>query len=122
MARILLVDDDDLIRETLTKALTDAGYEIVAARSGRIGLRHLHDAPFDVLVTDVLMPDVDGIETIRQARESDPDLHIIAISGGGVLPKSEYLRMAKKLGATHALAKPFHAGELVALIRTCLGE
>lgn len=116
MAKVLLVDDDDDVRYALGKYLRRAGHEIVEAANGKAALILLATDRFDTVVTDIIMPDADGIElTIAVAREY-PALPVIAISGGGRGNRMDYLRMAKGLGAKATLPKPVDPDELLALI------
>ena len=121
MARILLVDDDALVRDSLTFALEDAGHEVVPAGNGDEGLAALERETFDVVILDMLMPDREGIETIREIRKRWKTLPVLAISGGDKTGWSDFLRMASNLGATDTLAKPFTATELVKRVALLLG-
>jgi DNA-binding NtrC family response regulator len=115
MVRLLLIDDDPQLRRTLAIVLADAGHAVSTAENGRDGLRALRDGAFDLVITDIIMPEMEGMETIRELRHRMPDLKIIAISGGWATSKS-YLDMAEGLGAHYTLAKPFEAQELLDLI------
>ncbi len=121
MANILIIDDNDDLRETLVMLLEDEGYKTNVAPDGTSGLRAFAEARPDIVITDVLMPDADGIETIRKIRALDPKARIIAMSGGALIGNAYYLRMAKTLGAMEVLAKPFEIDDLVRMIETCLG-
>lgn len=114
--KVLLVDDDPLVRETLTVALEAAGHSVQAAENGDIALRHLAGASPDVVVTDIIMPTREGVETIREVHRRYPALPIIAISGGGRLDAFSLLDVAEKFGAVATLAKPFRPQKLVELI------
>lgn len=112
MARIVLVDDTDLFREALQVVLQRAGHEVVAAASG-LGIEGVvagHRA--DLVITDMLMPGRDGVETILALRRRHPGLRIIAMSGGGTRGNLD-LGMATKLGVSATLVKPFEPKELV---------
>ena len=113
MSNILLVDDDDLVRDSLAIALEDAGHQVVAATNGDEGLKALARETFDLVVLDMLMPEREGIETIREIRKTNLSIPVLAISGGDKTGWSDYLRMASVLGANDTLAKPFTASELV---------
>jgi CheY-like chemotaxis protein len=123
MTRILVIDDDELFREFLEKALIGAGFEVVMAADGAEGLRLLKRSPVDLVISDVLMPNKDGLETIREIRGFAADLPIICMTGG-VLADSEEgiddLRMSLAFGATRAIGKPFRAAKLLKLVRECL--
>ena len=116
MIRVLLVDDDENVRYTLARVLRKAGYEVVEAEEGGEALECLNKQPVDVVVTDILMPGMEGIETIMKLREQAAALPIIAISGGGRVGLGEYLESAKLLGADYTFEKPFDERELIARI------
>lgn len=121
MARILLIDDEELVLSTLQTALTKAGHEVVTARNGSEGLAAFRRQPVDLVITDIIMPEKEGIETIIEMRRQTASLPIIAISGGGQAHKSMFLQAAGTLGATRTLAKPFSPSQLVNLVSECLG-
>lgn len=120
MARILVVDDDPNIRQMLRSMLEREGYDVEAAANGRECLEFFRSAPAELVITDIIMPEQEGIETIRQLRADYPNCKIIAISGGGRIGPSDYLSMAKLLGATHTLAKPFDRAQLILAVRESL--
>jgi CheY-like chemotaxis protein len=120
MARILVIDDEELIRETIRMKLEQSGHVVTEAANGVEGLRALEDGLFDLVVTDIIMPEQEGIETIRKIRHRDPLVAIIAISGGGRGRNYQFLDIAKKLGANEALSKPFTGSQLLALVETTL--
>ena len=120
MARILVIDDDDQIRNALRQVLELEGNEVLTARSGKEGLRLFEEYTVDLIVTDIVMPEKEGLETIMELRKTHPDVKIIAISGGGHVQPESYLRMAKQLGASRTLAKPFQREELLAAVRELL--
>ncbi len=121
MANILLVDDDALVRTSLAFALEDAGHRVIQAGNGDEGLAALRNAAFDVVVLDILMPEREGIETIREIRKTWASLPVLAISGGDKTGWSDFLRMASALGANDTLAKPFTAIEFVERVGRLLG-
>jgi DNA-binding response OmpR family regulator len=121
MARILVIDDDDSLRDIMTMMLTEAGHTVRQASDGRKGVALFRAEPADVVVTDLVMPEQEGIETIMELRRSYPRLPIVAVSGG--LDNSEiYLNIAAKVGAHRTLAKPFSAQDLLAAIEDALRE
>jgi DNA-binding response OmpR family regulator len=122
MAKILLVDDDVLVRDSLAFALEDAGHAVVPAGNGDEGLAALQRETFDLVILDILMPEREGIETIREIRKTWKTLPVLAISGGDKTGWSDFLRMASTLGATDTLAKPFTASELVSRVARLLGQ
>ena len=121
MARILIIDDEDELRSMLRQMLEHVGHEVSEAVNGAVGIEiYERDAP-DLIITDIIMPEKEGVETIIALRRADPDLPIIAISGGGRLDATDFLTMAKKLGARHTLTKPFRREQLLEAIDECLG-
>jgi CheY-like chemotaxis protein len=107
MAAILLIDDDDDVRTATALMLERAGHEVTTLPNGRDALARCRETSFDVVITDLVMPEQEGIETIRTLRSENPDLSIIAISGGGGYASgSEYLRTARMLGADATFEKP----------------
>jgi len=112
MAKILLVDDDPDIRSLLKIMLTGEGHDVVEAADGTQALQVAQSQPFDLVLTDLIMPDKEGIETIMELRKKFPRIRIIAMSGGGVGRQEDYLGLAGKLGAMRTLAKPFGIKEL----------
>ena len=122
MATILVIDDDTQMRRMMNRVLSQAGHTVHEAANGRLGIDSFRTHHPSVVVTDILMPEQEGIETIRQMREIAPKLPILAISGGGRGVPLDYLRMAQRLGATEVLAKPFEAEELVEVVARCLAS
>lgn len=118
--RVLLIDDDDLVRKTLRRALEGADFEVVEAADGDQGIRSYKAEPFGVVVTDILMPGKEGIETIIELRRMNPEVRIVAISGGDRVGGQQYLNMAAKLGADRILPKPFRPKELLDAVRDVL--
>lgn len=121
MASVLLIDDDDLVRGLLTKALSKAGHKVAEASDGQQGLDLARAGSFDIVITDLVMPVQEGVETIMTLRRERPKLPIIAISGG-VSRSKLYLDIAGKIGAKRILPKPFTPRELLALIEQVLAE
>ncbi len=107
MSRILLVDDDDPLRSILRVTLAKMGHDVVEARNGKEALRLCHEERPDIVLTDLVMPEKEGIEMIGALRRFHPDVKIIAMSGGGRGSAWDYLKIAKHMGATITLAKPF---------------
>jgi len=122
MARILIIDDEDELRSMLRRMLEQAGHEVTEAVNGAEGIKlYERDRP-DLIITDIIMPEKEGVETIIALRQADPNLPIIAISGGGRLEATDFLTMAKKLGARHTLSKPFRRDQLLEAVGECLAE
>jgi DNA-binding response OmpR family regulator len=104
---ILLIEDNEDIRQATKLKLEHDGYEVTAIANGRKAVSICRDADIDAVITDVVMPDQEGIQTIRMLREMEPMVHIIAISGGGQYASSEeYLHIADALGADRTFQKP----------------
>lgn len=120
MASILVIDDDPLVRTTLRKVLERAGHQVVEAADGIQGLDQYRAHRADVVVTDIIMPDKEGIATIMDLRRVDPAVKIIAISGGGRTGTFDFLRIAKEFGAAKTLQKPFANEALLAAIQECI--
>lgn len=116
MARILIIDDEPAVRAVMRAMLESARHHILEAANGMAALAALAAAPIDVVVTDILMPDRDGIETILDIRKQFPAVKILAMSGGGLCGKHDLLEAAQKLGAHDTMSKPFRKSEILAKI------
>ncbi|HEX9592335.1 MAG TPA: response regulator [bacterium] len=122
MARILLIEDDQQVREVFSELLARAGHDVVPMVNGR-DVAKLRDAvAADLVITDILMPERDGLEVICELRRCAPEVKIIAISGGRTIGPALYLESAESLGADRAFAKPVEGAELLAAVRELLGE
>ncbi len=122
MNRILAIDDDPNVRQMICRMLERSGYDVVTAANGREGVEKFRANPPDVVITDIIMPEQEGIETIRQLKSEFPDCRIIAISGGGRVGPADYLNMAKLLGAAKTIRKPFDSAQLISAIREVMAE
>jgi DNA-binding response OmpR family regulator len=126
MAHILVIDDDRAVRSAVQLVLENEGLQVHVADDGRAGLKMLKAESFDLLIVDVFMPGMDGLETIRLVHEQKPDLPIIVMSGmsfrTGSAPAPDFLSMATKLGAISSLKKPFRPRELMAAVAECLAR
>ncbi|GIK80547.1 MAG: LuxR family transcriptional regulator [Alphaproteobacteria bacterium] len=124
MTTVLVIDDDEFVANSLRTILELEGFRVEVATTGRAGLAALAGQSFDTVVIDIFMPEMDGIETIRELRRSHPGLPIIAMSGFVFREKThappDFLSMARAFGATQVLHKPFHPRELIEMIRNCL--
>lgn len=120
MKRILVIDDDWQMREMMHQALERAGYEVEDAANGKIGMNLHREKPVDLVITDLIMPEKEGIETIRELRKDFPDLKIIAISGGGRASAEGYLSVAKTIGANRTLSKPFDLKNILDTVKELL--
>jgi CheY-like chemotaxis protein len=118
---VLVVDDSELIRRLVATMLRTAGYTVVLAENGRDALARLREHAVQLVVTDMMMPEMDGLELIAALRILRPDLPIIGMSGGS--EKSDHcLERAKKLGATTTLAKPFQKQQMLEAVAQVLHE
>lgn len=122
MKRILIIDDDEQYREMLLYTLQRAGFEVEEAADGEKGIQLQQKKSFDLIITDIIMPNKEGIGTIMELRNDFPNLKIIAISGGGRVVPNDYLEIAEKLGAHRTLSKPFERTELIAAINELLNN
>lgn len=129
MASILVIDDDSDLRALLVYQLQAAGYEVRAAAHGAEGLALQHDRPADVIITDIFMPEKEGVETIRELKEQFPAARIIAMSGGGSLRPArrpfttrDVSVVARELGVTAVLQKPFEMQELLGSVAAAIGQ
>jgi DNA-binding response OmpR family regulator len=117
MARVLIIDDDTSTRDVLCQLLRREGYEAVEACSGREGVQCAQAAPMDVIILDMLLPDQNGLEVVRELRLLDPAVPIIAISGGGHTGTWDLLRVAGTFGVQRMFQKPFRLPELLQAVR-----
>ncbi len=113
MAKILVIDDDPQVGGVLERILARAGHTVRMAAGGREGIREFEEFEPDLVITDLNMPDMDGIEVIRELRRIRAEVAIIAVSGGGLMPKDLLLSSAEALGADGILRKPFEVRELL---------
>jgi CheY-like chemotaxis protein len=125
MSRILIIDDDPAVRQATQLLLECEGFEVVVTGDGRSGVAAARSHPFDAVIVDIFMPEMDGLETIKALRTSNPHLQIIAISGaltGGPTGAPDFLNMATKLWNIKTLHKPFRPTELMRTIRDAVAE
>lgn len=122
MAKLIVVDDDAGVLETVARVLRRHGHEVVVARNGREAIELVRAAAPDVVVTDINMPEMDGIETIMELRREWESLPIIAISGGGLVPRERLLDDAGMLGAFETIEKPIDAARLLASVDRALAS
>jgi CheY-like chemotaxis protein len=125
MSRILVVDDDVAVRGAIKMVLEKDGHEVVLASNGRAGVMAVEESKFDIVICDIFMPGMDGIETINAFHQSNPQMPVIAMSGfmfrDGQSPAPDYLSLSTKLGAAYSLRKPFRPHELLEAVRECTG-
>lgn len=120
--KILLVDDEEAIRKMVHVILGDELYEFAEAGNGLDAQALLEKEPFDLIITDVIMPDCDGIELVMAVRRKRPDIKVIVMSGGGRVRAGHYLNLANKLGATKVFEKPFDTAALRQAVLELLTE
>ena len=120
MAHILLIEDEEAVRTMLRDMLEHFGHTVIEARHGKEGLALFQPATVDLVVTDIVMPEMDGFEVMRELQRMHAPVKILAISGAEPDPTAGYLHMAKLMGATAVLAKPFSLGAVRAAINELL--
>lgn len=116
MASILVIDDDEQVQAALRRILEEAGYMVVVASNGRQGLQQFRREPADLVILDIFMPELDGLETLVELHREYPDAKVIAISGGGKERDFNYLECARMLGAHSALPKPLDREQLLLIV------
>ena len=120
MSRILVIDDEAMARTVMETVLKRAGHSVRCEKDGQAGLAAFMRETPDLVITDIIMPEKEGIETIRSIRKLDPSVPILAISGGGRAANTDFLPLAEKFGANGTLAKPFSTNALLNAVRTAL--
>jgi len=123
MGSVLIIDDEEDIRDALSMVLESAGYDVKVASNGNEAVELQRDEPADLIITDIIMPEKDGVSTIKEIRQEFPGIRIIAISGGGGAQPTEYvpdaitttayLAAAKDAGADRVFTKPFERKDLI---------
>jgi CheY-like chemotaxis protein len=122
MAVLLVIDDDAAMRRMMVRTLSGSKHRVLEAENGQEGLKMMDEHKPDVVITDILMPQKEGIETIREVQERAPATKIIAISGGGASHNLMFLDVARAFGADAVLAKPFRPAQLVQTVEQVLGD
>jgi len=122
MATILVIDDDTTARTVIVEMLTENGHQTVEARDGAEGLELFNESKFDIVITDIIMPNVEGIETIIKLKKSHPAVNIIAVSGGGRISAVNHLSLAEKFDVNKTLVKPFRKDDLLKAVAEILGS
>lgn len=113
MSKILLLEDDPALRENLRTGLESAGHQVTPAGDGRAGLKCLRTDDFDLVITDIFMPEADGIETLSRLRRACRHIPVIAMSGGGQQFGMDFLKLAGSMGAAVTLQKPFRISTML---------
>src|SRR5262245_46698057 len=126
MPRVLVIDDDTAVRTAIKSVLERHGFNVTIAEDGRSGLVAVRNAMFDVIIVDIFMADMDGLETIRAFKRLAPTVPLVAMSGfsfrDALTPAPDFLAMATKLGAAGSLQKPFRSQQLLRVVETCVGS
>lgn len=122
MKKILIIDDEHYILMMLKKMLERAGYEVDLASNGNEGLDLFRKSPSDLVITDIIMPEKEGLETIREMKRMQPQMKIIAMSGGGKISAENYLETAKIFGASRIIEKPFNQKTMVSSVKELLED
>ncbi len=120
MARILIVDDENEIRDMLRQMFEREGFEVVEASDGKEALKIFREEQTDLVITDIIMPEQEGLETIIKLKKEFPKVKIIAMSGGGIIEPEPYLNMAEKVGALRTFTKPVKRQEILEIVRDVL--
>jgi len=122
MARILVIEDEPQMRATVARILVDMGHQVSEAKDGVEGMKVFNREPPDLVLTDIIMPEKEGIETIVELRRKAPDTRIVAMSGGGKHGDLTYLRIATAVGADAVIAKPFRSAEMAEVVERVLAH
>ena len=120
MNSVLVIDDDPVVCAVVQRVLEGGGFSVAEAGDAQSGRSRFAELNPDLVIVDILMPGKEGIATILELRESNPDARILAMTGGGSFAAGEVLRIAELVGADNSLQKPFAPGELLATVQRCL--
>jgi len=121
LAHILIIDDDSQVLDMLRQTLEREGYDVVVASNGRVGIKIYREDPADLIITDMVMPEKEGIETIIELKRDYPDVKIITMSGGGIINPEQYLDISRKLGVERSFTKPIERKKLLFAIQELIG-
>lgn len=122
MVKVLVVDDEEMVRLVIASTLKRVGIAVQEAENGRTAIRLFRESPADVVITDIIMPEQEGIETILELRRISPTVKIIAMSGGGRVGTTDYLEIAREFGASRTFSKPFDRMKVLEAVYECLTE
>ena len=127
MPKILIIEDEEPIRKMLRSVLEAEGYDVLEAADGRIGSRIYNTEHIDLVITDIFMPEKEGLELIREIRHDFPHIKLIAISGGGVMEVigpagKDYLTIAEKFGVNYTFEKPFELNDILSAVEDLIGK
>lgn len=121
MKTILIIDDERQIRVMLRNMLENEGYHVFDASDGNVAIDIYKENKIDLVITDLIMPEKEGLETIFELKQKDPDMKIIAMSGGGRNKPDTYLDLAKRAGASLTLVKPIRKKDFIAAVNSLIG-
>jgi len=119
--KVVVIDDNAEIRHVIELKLRTQGYKVITAANGKEGLNLIKSKQPDVVITDIIMPEKEGIEVITEVRRDFPDVKIIAMSGGGLIGPHEYLSWTKMMGVQHTFTKPFAINEILEAVNELVG-
>jgi CheY-like chemotaxis protein len=122
MAKILVIDDDALVRAVLTSILEQVGHTVLTAEDGLRGMAMFHEERPDLVITDLVMPEQQGIQTLAKIRGEDPNAKVIVMSGSGRIGDTDFVAEAQALDANDIVAKPFDPEDLLRSVSRCLAE
>ena len=117
---ILVIDDDELIRSLVKEILSRNNYQVDEAENGKVGLQKCKSRDYDLIITDIVMPEMEGISLIQKLNEFHPGIPVIAMTGNAHGRMDEFLELSQQLGANAVLAKPLHKDELVSTVTSLL--
>ncbi len=120
--QILVIDDEQSIRSLLRQVFERQGYQVLVAPNGDVGVQQFKENHVDLVILDLIMPEKDGIETIRELKSLDADIKIIAISGGGIIKPELYLKLARRFGAIYSFQKPINNDEITTFVKTLFAQ
>jgi DNA-binding response OmpR family regulator len=124
--RILVIDDDNTVVTAIRAVLLRSGFEVITAPGGKSALKAVEVYAFDLVIVDMVMEELDGLETVRLLHEVAPRVPVIAVSGfmfkPGVAATSDFVGLAARLGIAYCLHKPFRPDELLSAVKACIGE
>jgi len=117
MAKILVIEDEKVVRMAIKHRLNKEGHEVIEAEDGEEGITKYRENPVDLIITDIIMPNKEGFETIKDFNDEFPDAKIVAMSGGGKISSKSYLEIAKKFNVVDVFEKSFEWNEMLRIVR-----
>jgi DNA-binding NtrC family response regulator len=122
MSKILVIEDEELMRDVISRMLRHDGYEVIELDDGRLVSGILEQGGIGLVVTDIIMPEKEGLEIITALKKEYPEIKIIAVSGGGSWGPDSYLQLARKFGADRTFIKPVMRKEFISAVKELIGE